>query len=257
MSEQMALVTGASRGIGHAIAHELAGRGYALILNARSETALQPLADELSGLTDVTLVPGDLATVEGRAAVVHYASACDVLINNAGIGAPAMFRDTQAESSTAIIDVNVQALLQLSHAALPGMLERGRGRIMNVTSVAAFGPVPNMAVYAASKAFVLSFTEALSEELLDTGVTLTALCPGITATDMTLELRKRMQDLPAALVASPEEVARIGVNAMFKREVVCVPGFANQAAAELGRLPPRGVVRRIAGFAARLGLLER
>ena len=257
MTDQMALVTGASRGIGCSIARELAGRGYSLVLNARSTSALQPLADELAAITDVTLAIGDLLTTEGLAEVSRYASACDVLINNAGVGEPGMFRKSSAEDSAAIIDLNIRALVTLTHAALPGMLNRGRGRIMNVASVAAFGPGPNMAVYAASKAFVLSFTEALSEELYNTGVTLTALCPGITATDMARELRARLPELPPSIVSSPDEVARIGVAALFKREVVSIPGFVNQAAVELGRLHPRAVVRRMAGFAARLGVFDR
>ena len=114
-----------------------------------------------------------------------------------------------------------------------------------------------MAVYAASKAFVLSFTEALSEELRDTGVTLTALCPGITDTEMTRDLREQMPGLPGAAVGTPEDVAAAGIEALFARRVISVPGLANQAAVELARLNPRGVVRNLAGFAARLGMLGR
>ncbi|MBS01656.1 MAG: short-chain dehydrogenase [Gammaproteobacteria bacterium] len=256
MTELNALVTGASRGIGAALARELAGRGYNLTLNARDETALAALEEELWE-ADVTLCVADLTTPEGMDHVKSHLERCDVLVNNAGMGEPGAFGASSPADNDALIDLNIRALVSLTSAALPGMLARRRGRILNVASVAAFGPVPNMAVYAASKAFVLSFTEALSEELRDTGVTLTALCPGITDTEMTRDLREQMPGLPGAVVGTPEDVAAAGIEALFERRVISVPGLANQAAVELARLNPRGVVRNLAGFAARLGMLGR
>ena len=257
MAELNALVTGASRGIGAALARELAERGYNLVLNARDEAALRELADDLGAISDVTICAGDLTTPEGLGEVKAQAERCDVLVNNAGFGAPGAFRHSEAASDEALIELNIKALTGLTHAAVPRMVERGRGRILNVASVAAFGPVPNMAVYAASKAFVLSLTEALSEELRGTGVTLTALCPGITATEMTEDLRGAMPDLPQAAVSTPEAVASAGIEALFARKVICIPGAVNQAAVELSRMHPRKVVRNLAGFAARLGVLGR
>lgn len=256
MAELNALITGASRGIGAALARELAGRGYNLTLNARNEAALAALEEELWE-ADVTLCVADLTTPEGRDHVKPHLERCDVLVNNAGMGGPGAFGATPPEDHDALIDLNIRALVALTAAALPGMLARGRGRILNVASVAAFGPVPNMAVYAASKAFVLSFTEALSEELRGTGVTLTALCPGITDTEMTRGLLEQNSALPTAMVGTPEDVAAAGIEALFARRVISVPGLANQAAVELARLHPRKVVRNLAGLAARLGMLGR
>ena len=182
-----ALVTGASSGIGAAFARGLRARGERVVLVARRADRLRTLADELGGEPHALVLPLDLAgpgAAEAlRGDVEARGIAVDCLVNCAGLGHTAPFEAQRPEAIRAMLDVNVRALVELTRAFLPGMRGRGRGRIVNVASNAAFQPVPYLTVYAATKAFALSFTEGLAEELRGSGVRVQALCPGITATE--------------------------------------------------------------------------
>jgi len=248
-----ALVTGASSGIGAAYARGLRARGERVVLVARRADRLQSLARELGGDPHALVLPLDLAgpgSAESlRADLEGRGIAVDVLVNNAGLGNTAPFEAQRLESIRAMLDVNVRALVELTHAFLPGMRARGRGRIVNVASNAAFQPVPYLTVYAATKSFVLSFTEGLAEELRGTGVQVQALCPGITATEF-LEVAETHRGLlvtrmPTMTAAKVVETSLRGLDAGHVRVVA---GWTNRLLGfVVQRLAPRGMARRVAG----------
>jgi short-subunit dehydrogenase len=237
-----ALVTGASGGIGLEIARLLAGE-HDLVLVARSAEALTAAAAELGGATVLAL---DLAEPDAVARVVEAVPEVDCLVNNAGVGDFSPFAEADPGKLDTLIALNVGALTQLTRAYLPGMLARKQGRILNVASTAAFQPGPLMAVYYATKAYVLSLSEALAEETRGSGVTVTALCPGPTASGfqagaaMEGSRLVRGRTLPTAA-----SVAAYGVAAMRKGDAVAVPGLMNKVFASSIRLTPRPVVRRV------------
>ncbi len=249
-----ALVTGATAGIGEAIARQLASRGYNLMLTGRRESRLADLAEELSGSVDVSTFACDLTSPGGAerllTEVAGHGLVVDLLVNNAGLSLHGAIGEQSVDTVMGMVNLNVGALTRLTLGLLPSMLERDRGAIMNVASVAAFHPVPFMGAYAATKAYVLSFTESLAEELRSTGVSATALCPGLTDTEggtMSAGL-----PVPDALMMTPTSVAAAGIDAMLAGEVVCIPGAGYQAAVELARVQPRGFVRRLGGLVGRL-----
>jgi short-subunit dehydrogenase len=178
----------------------------------------------------------------------------DVLVNNAGVLEQGAFAGQGAATHQALIDLNVSALTALLAAVLPGMQRRGFGRVLNVASIASFQPVPGLATYAATKAYVLSLSESLAEELRDSGITVTALCPGITATGM-LELaaqaNPRLAALPSFVIGNVDEVAEAGYRACLKGEVIAVPGLVNRAATLAARSTPRWLLRRVTGALGR------
>ncbi|WP_088285797.1 SDR family oxidoreductase [Ideonella sp. A 288] len=254
------LVTGASSGIGAALARCFAADGSDLVLVARSADKLQALARELEHeyAVRVRVLPADLSQPGAAAALAaslrRRRVAVDVLVNNAGVLAHGRFADIAPARHQALIDLNISGLTAMVAAFLPAMLARGRGRILNVASIASFQPVPTLASYAASKAYVLSLTESLAEELSGTGVTVTALCPGITATpmlDAAASDNPALSRLPAILVGDVDEVAEAGYRACLKGDVICVPGAVNLAATLAGRATPKWLLRRIAGRVAR------
>ncbi len=162
----------------------------------------------------------------------------------------------RAPELVGLVDLNIRALTELTGLLLPGMVERGFGRVLNVASLAAFQPVPSMAVYAASKAYVLSFTEALSEELRGSGVKVTALCPGLTETSMGGEIKAGSggaRRMPQGLISDPRDVAAQAYRALMAGRVVIVPGVPNQITAAWAQVTPRWVTRMVTGFAARGG----
>ena len=237
-----ALVTGASGGIGLEIARVLAGE-HDLVLVARSADRLNDVAAELGGARVLAL---DLADPAAVARVVDEVPEVDVLVNNAGFGDFAPFAEADPAKLDTLIALNVAALTRLTRAYLPGMLDRKHGRILNVASTASFQPGPLMAVYYATKAYVLSLSEALAEETRGSGVTVTALCPGPTASgfqagaEMEESRLVRGRTLPTAAA-----VAAYGVAAMRKGDVVAVPGVMNKMLATSIRLTPRPLVRRL------------
>jgi short-subunit dehydrogenase len=240
-----ALVTGASVGIGYELAKLLARDGYELFLVARNSPKLDEVARELKG----TAVAADLSDREGagRVFAALQGAVPDVLINNAGFGMVGAFVEQELKTHLDMIQVNVTSLVELTRLFLPGMIARGSGQVMNVASTAAFQPGPLMAVYYASKAFVLSFTEAISEELRRTGVTATALCPGPTSTEFQARsgAEKTKIFTSGVKVMTAAEVARIGYAAMLQGKAVAITGWQNRLGAEGIRLAPRSWVRRI------------
>jgi short-subunit dehydrogenase len=241
-----ALVTGASRGIGRAFATRLAATGHNLVVVARDEPALEELAVELR--VDVEVLPADLtdpdqlALVEARLA--DTGRPIDVLVNNAGMGTYGEFAMLPIEGVEQEIRLDVLALTRLTHAVLPGMLARGSGGILNVASIAAFQPGPYNAVYSASKAFVLSLTEAIHEEVRKGGVHVTVLCPGATRTEFQERGGFSGGKIPDLLWAEPESVANQALKALARNQAVVVSGVSNKVAAFATRITPRIVARK-------------
>jgi short-subunit dehydrogenase len=255
-----ALITGASSGIGEALAHCFARGGFDLVLVARSAEKLEALAIQMASSYGIKARawPVDLSR-DGSARKLRLAMqrgkhAIDVLVNNAGVIEHGRFVAMPARRHQQLIDLNVSSLTAMLAEFLPPMLERGQGRILNVASIAAFQPVPSLATYAATKAYVLSLTESLSEELQGTGVSITALCPGITATSMLSGVKassSQVANLPGFLISSVDDVAEQAYAACIQGEVVKVPGTINQVALLASRAAPKWLVRRIGGVLGR------
>ncbi|MCU0636329.1 MAG: SDR family oxidoreductase [Gemmatimonadaceae bacterium] len=248
----LALVTGATGGIGLDVARLLAAREHDLVLVARRAQELERLAAELQQAHGVTVhhIASDLGAPGAADALADTLAArglvVDILVNNAGIGQYGLYAATDAAQEAQMVQLNVVALTALTKRLLPGMVQRRRGHVLNVASTAAFFPGPLMAVYYATKAYVLSLSEALSEETRGTGVSVTALCPGPTATGFQAEAK--MQEsrlLKVAAMLPVAEVARQGVEGMFAGRRVVVPGIANKVMVAMRRLTPTGVLLRL------------
>ncbi len=245
------LITGASEGIGVELARQAAKDKRALILTARSEDKLNALADELRpSVSDIVVIPADLSKLEDAERLWTEATKdreIDVLVNNAGLGAHDRFDADTWERELASINVNLLALTRLMKLAIPHMQARGSGRILNVASTAAFMPGPNMAVYHATKAYVLSLSEAVAEELRGTGITITALCPGATETAFfdAADMRD-VRLLKLGSVAKASDVAELGWLQTRAGKRIVVPGAINKVFAFLTRLLPRSMVTRVA-----------
>lgn len=248
---QTALITGASAGLGLELARLAARDGCDLVLVARRRERLEALGTELRAAhgVGVTVLDGDLARPAAAQTIAERVEAAglaiDVLINNAGFGTLGPFAESDRARQLEMIDVNVRALVELTHRFLPGMLARRKGRILNLASVAGFAPGPYMATYYASKAFVLSFTEGLATELRGTGVTATASCPGPTATEFG-DVAGGSRTKLFRHLAGAEKVARHAYRAMLAGDVVAIPGVMNELLAQSARMGPRALVRRIA-----------
>ena len=227
-----ALVTGASLGIGEAIARQLALDGAHVILSARSEDRLHVLADEFRTFgAEATVIAHDLGTPGAAQALFDNVTAAghevDILVNNAGFGKLGEFVGFDAEVYESMITLNVTNLAALTRLFLPAMITRGSGGVLNVASTAAFQPVPHFAVYAATKAFVLSFTEALHAEVKDTGIAITALCPGPTSTGFAEVAGMERYAGIMRLAESPEKVAQVGLEALLENERTAISGVLN------------------------------
>ena len=252
MSVETVLVTGASSGIGRELARCFAAEGCRLILVARSRGALDSLAGELKQAhqTQAEVLCADLADPGTPARIFEQMQSTginvDVLVNNAAFGAQGQFTKLPIERQLEMIQVNVAALTHLARLFLPGMIARGRGGVLNVASTASFQPGPGMAVYYATKAYVLSLSEAVGEELAGTGVTVTALCPGPTATNFAKAANAQTSRLFQRAAMSAESVARIGHRAFRRGRFVVIAGLRNRTLAFSTRLGPRTVVRKIA-----------
>ena len=255
-SKPRALITGASSGIGLALAEVFAAHGHDLIITARRAEALEALAGRLEGAhgVKVAVFPGDLRDPAFPALLFERLRAenleVDVLVNNAGFGVGGPFTETDIGRELDIIKVNVAALVELTKLFLAPMVAKRRGRIMNVASTAAFQPGPLMSIYYASKAFVLSFSQAIAEELRNTGVTVTAFCPGPTRTEFAeVAGIGKSRLFNAARVATAEEVAVFAYKATMKGKRVAIPGVQNVILAQGNRLAPRrlatALVRKI------------
>jgi short-subunit dehydrogenase len=247
----VALVTGASAGIGRDLAMILAREGHNLVLVARREPELTALAAELKEKhgADSRVVTADLAKARAVAGILKELgpdAVVDVLVNNAGFGGHGAFYKRPLDEDLRMLAVNVTALTDLTRRVLPGMVERRRGRILNVASTAAFQPGPFMAVYYASKAYVLSFSEALAEELRGTGVTVTCLCPGVTKTEF--QQVAGVEDI--ALTAGPlamtsQAVAEAAYKGLERGKRLVVPGVHNKVGVSSVRVSPRGVILKV------------
>lgn len=257
------LITGASSGIGEALAHCFAAAHFNLILVARSEGKLKALARTLTDKhgVEVRVQAVDLS-LSGSVEQLHVAArrqhaAVDVLVNCAGVLEQGSFTAIPYASHQQIIDLNISGLTAMLSAFVPDMVKRGSGKVLNVASIAAFQPVPTLATYAASKAYVLSLSESLAEELRGTGVTVTALCPGITATNMLTQAagaNDKIGHLPGFLIGDVHDVAELAFSACMKGDAICVPGAVNQAAMIASRGTPKWLVRRIGGLLGRKAL---
>ena len=250
-----ALVTGASSGIGYELSRLLARDGFSLVLVARDNGRLEKAGRELREQFNVSVkvIPKDLseprAADEVFQALRKEAIEIDVLINNAGYGGYGPFAETVLDDEFRMMQVNMVSLTQLTKRLLPCMIQKQAGRIMNLASTAGFVPGPFMAVYYASKAFVLSFSEALNEELRGTGVTVTALCPGATETGFQNRARAENTILFSKWnVMDAETVARIGYRGMLGGKAVVIPGWRNKLMIFSIRFSPRRYVARIARF---------
>lgn len=250
--DRTSLVTGASSGIGAEIARQLAARGHGVTLVARRRDRLETLAGELADRHGVRteVLPCDVADPDQRAglltALAALGLAVDVLVNDAGFTTVGPVHAADPASEVAMVQTNVEAVVDLCTRVVAGMVERRRGAVLNVASTAAFQPLPGQAGYAASKAFVLSYTEALRAELREYGVTVTALCPGPVATEFTEAAgwsdAEVEATLPRPLWVSPEAVARAAVDGLEASRAVVVPGLGNRVLSGAARLTPHALL---------------
>jgi short-subunit dehydrogenase len=247
-----ALVTGPTSGIGAAFARRLAADGYDLVLVARDGTRLKALADELQAAHGITVevLPVDLGDPQARRAVVDRISdpveaPIDLLVNNAGIGSSGEFWTVRPQILNHQLELNVTTVLELSHAAVPGMVERGHGQVINVASVA--GLIPGRgSTYSASKAWLVSLSEALSSGLAGTGVTVLALCPGFVRTEFHQRAGIDMSSLPGAMWLDPGVVVEAALRDLARDAVICVPGWQYKTLVTASRLVPRRLARAVA-----------
>jgi uncharacterized protein len=255
------LVTGASSGIGADVARSLARRGHGSTLVARRAERLEELATELRDEhgVRVEVVEADLGDAAGRdgmfARLAELQLRVEVLVNNAGFGSGGLFVELDAERETEMVRLNVEAVIALCGRYVPDMVRRGRGAVLNVASTAAFQPLPRQATYGATKAFVLSFTDALHAELDRTGVTATALCPGPVRTEFadSAGIGEEAEGLPGVFWAESPEVAEQGVRGLEHDRRVVVPGLLNRAGALGGQHVPRSLLLRLAGRLSPVG----
>jgi uncharacterized protein len=243
-----ALITGGTAGIGRAFADKFAALGYDLVLVARNQERLDEVAEELRGSCPVRVetLSADLSTVEGRAAVETRLAdrdrPIDILVNNAGFGMSRSFRDSTPEDEDRLLDVHVRAVMRLTHAALPGMVLRGKGSVINVSSVAAFLP---RGTYSASKAWVVTFSESVAAELNGTGVRCMALCPGFTHTEFHDRAEVDEAGIPNWMWLDAPDVVDAAIEDLRKGLTVSVPGAKYKLMLGANRLVPRRVSTRI------------
>ena len=247
-----ALITGASSGIGEELARVFAREGWNLIIVARRIDRLNDLANELTAKFNIEAIPlqSDLSDSnhvnELYQTIIQKDIKIEVLVNNAGFGANGAFREIDMQKQENMINLNILALTKLTHLLLPGMVSRGKGAVLNIASTAAFQPGPFMAVYYASKAYVLSFSEAINNELKGTGVSCTALCPGPTQSEF--QEKADVGDKPLfkmKTLATSKEVAEYAYKAMINKKSVAIYGLLNKIGVQLLRFTPRNIVVNI------------
>jgi short-subunit dehydrogenase len=260
VQRETALITGASGGIGLALAEMLARRDFDLVVVARRQRELEQLAEQCHGRhgAKVSVLPMDLLEPDASSELLRQLDErhlrVDLLVNNAGLMDMGPFIEIDVERHERLLQLNVVSLVSITRRLLPAMIDRGHGRILNVASTSAFQPVPSLALYAASKALVLSLSESLSEELKGTGVSVTVLCPGFTETDMLDSARSEhpsARGIPSFLISDVESVAREGVEGCLAGRALVVTGMTNRLGASLVQLQPRWLVRAIGGLIGR------
>lgn len=249
-NNKWALITGASSGIGRALAVEFAAHGFNLFLTARNQESLRQVAAECGEQfkVETKVHPADLGDTKAVDELLQALSALpiEILVNNAGFGVVGEFAQTDVETELKMLEVQLTATLKLTKAILPQMIARRSGRILNVASVYSFAPVPFQSVYSACKAFTLSFSESLGEELKGTGVRVTAICPGTTQSDFRVRAGIEEKEKPRGVTA--ESVARIAVRQTLRGKHLVVPGFANRLFVFFVRRLPVGIVPRVVRF---------
>lgn len=251
MTAAVALVTGASAGIGAEFARQLSATGARLVLVARRSERIEALAAELGTARAVALdLEQEGAADRLLADVARHGEHVDCLVNNAGFGLRGKVEALDARRLRQMIDLNCGVLTELARGVLPGMVERGRGGILNVASTAAFQPGPGMAVYFATKAYVLSFTEALHEEVRSKGVHVTALCPGPVSTEFAgvAGFDAKLGNAFERLAVQPGPVAAAGLAGLSANQAIVIPGAMNKVGAQGSRFLPRAAIRRLAGM---------
>jgi short-subunit dehydrogenase len=246
-SRPVALITGASVGIGEQFARQLSERGNDVVLVARDVDRLEALAKDIEsrGGARAEVLAADLTDAAQLAAVEARVRSVDILVNNAGFGTFGPLHTLDIDTETREINLNVIALVRLTHAAAAAMVERGRGGILNVSSIAGVQPGPSNATYSATKAFVTSFTEAVHEELKGTGVSVTVLCPGFTRTEFQERANAPASDVPGFMWQEADFVARVGLDALAKNRAVVMPGAMNKVMGNLSAMTPHGITRRL------------
>ena len=249
-NRRTALITGATRGLGWEFAEILAARGYDLVLTGRDEARLLELKQRHGTARSVVTVVADLSAPGGVAAVLAAVRKSgietDVLVNNAGLGDRRAFAESELAKQEAMVQVNIASLVSLNHGLLPGMVARKSGHVLNVASTAGFVPGPNMAIYYATKAFVISFSYAIAFELRGSGVSVSVLCPGATRTDFDKTAGTDKSRLVRSGVMEAHVVAEAGVRGMLSGKRMIVPGLANKIAAGSSRFAPRAMAARLA-----------
>jgi short-subunit dehydrogenase len=248
--DSAALVTGASSGIGADMARSLARRGHGVVLVARRTDRLDELARELGERHGVRAdtIACDLSDAEARAAMVRTIDelgiAVEVLVNNAGFGSGGLFQDLDQERELQMVRLNVDAVVDLCGRYVPAMVRAGRGAVLNVASTASFQPLPKQATYAASKAFVTNFTDALHADLRGTGVTATCLCPGPVKTEFpeAAGIEAAADGLPGIFWTNSDEVAEDGIQGLERGKRLVIPGPINRVTALGGQHAPRGLL---------------
>jgi uncharacterized protein len=249
MTAAVALITGASAGLGVDFARRLAAKGHRLVLVARRKERMDALAAELGNARAVGLDLSEAGAADRLLGdIAAHGEQVELLVNNAGFGLTGRFAELDGKRQRQMVDLNCGALVELAHAVLPGMIERKSGAILNVASTAAFQPGPGMAVYFATKAFVLSFSEALHEEVKGQGVSVSALCPGPTATEFGEVAGFGPSSPSSKLAAASGPVVQAGLDGLARNRAIVVPGIMNKATAQAHRLFPRGLVRRAVGI---------
>jgi short-subunit dehydrogenase len=246
--KKVALITGASAGLGVEFARQLSKRGHRLVLAARRKEPMEALAKELGKARAVSI---DLSKKDAAkklmADIEANCESVDLLVNNAGFGLIGRFAELEPARQRQMIDLNVGTLVDLCRAVAPAMIQRKSGAILNVASTAAFQAGPKMAVYFATKAFVLSFSEALHEELKASGVSVSCLCPGPTRTEFGEVAGFGGNGMFDRVAMNAPEVVAAGLSGLDRNRAVVVPGWMNKVSASSGRFVPRSVVRKIAG----------
>ncbi len=250
------VITGASSGIGAEMARGLANRGFPLLLVARRRERLDDLANEVGKEYSVAVevMPLDLADTQSRRQLAERLRSEPIagLCNSAGFGTSGVFYTLPIERESEQVNLNALALMELTHAALPGMVERGAGAVLNIASIAAFQPVPGMAVYSATKAFVQTFSEAVHEELHGTGVSCTVLCPGPVPTEWAEIANAERWNIGVAQV-SPQDVAEAAIGGMLHGKRSVVPGVVPKFVGTSGRYAPRSLLLPALRIGTRLG----
>ena len=257
----IALITGASEGIGRELARTFAEAGFHIALVARSRDRLESLAEELRrrGGPRIHVLPHDLLDPHAPAAIAaqleEMSFDVDVLVNNAGVMEVGRFHEQEEQSILGQVNLNAVAPTALCRQFVPGMEQRGRGRVLNIASTAGFQAMPGLSTYAASKAYLIALGEGLSEELIDTGVTVTTLAPGPVQTQLWRGAQQSSPRagrlIPDAVLGDAASIAREGFSACMAGEVVRVPGIGNRLTASISDVVPRSIVRRFAGVIGR------